>query len=76
MKTISELMAEHREKNEFYEGSPVAPLPSYPERDGDMKSWEHWEQEQCENCRRWLRAEFFDRLDAGKPRQYQLIRST
>jgi len=67
MKTISELMAEHREKNEFYEGSPVAPLPSYPEREnGNMKSWEYWEQEQRENCRRWLGGEFFDELDARK----------
>ena len=63
MKSLDELRAEHRTHNENYVGSPVAPLPSYPERDGDLKPWSFWEKQQRRNCRRWLGGEYFDELE-------------
>jgi len=48
MKSDEELMAEHKAFDESYEGSFVAPLPTYPEQEGTMKSWEHWERQQAE----------------------------
>ena len=48
MTTIKELMHEHRELNPDYEGSPVAPLPTRPEKDPSYTQvpWEKWERQQ------------------------------
>ena len=47
MKTDEELMDEHKAFDENYEGSPMADLPEFPEKEGPIKSWEHWEQQQA-----------------------------
>ena len=49
MESDAELMAEHKAFDESYEGSFVAPLPEYPEKEGPMKSWEHWKRQQEES---------------------------
>ena len=47
MKTIKELMNDHKKLVPNYEGSAVAPLPTYPERTGTLKSWAQFEKEQA-----------------------------
>jgi hypothetical protein len=50
MKKMSELLKEHKKLNPLYEGSPVAPLPTYPEKGEGMtlKDWGHFERQQAE----------------------------
>ena len=48
MKTDEELMLEHKAFDPDYEGSPVSPLPTFPEKEGPMKPWAHWEKQQTE----------------------------
>ena len=50
MKTINELMRVHRTVNSLYEGSPVAPVGTYPEREPGYTQipWEKWERQQAE----------------------------
>jgi hypothetical protein len=50
MKTIEEMQAEHEALNPLYVGSPVAPLPRYPEKElgYNAKPLEYWTQQQTD----------------------------
>ena len=49
MKTMAELLSEHRKINPDYTGSPVAPLPRRPEKEPGFtqKEWAYFERMQA-----------------------------
>ena len=54
MASDKEMMAEHKAIYPDYEGSPISGLPTFPEKEGPMKSWEHWERQQAEELK-WFK---------------------
>jgi len=64
MKTLDDLMAEHRKEIPNYQGKPEAPLGRYPERnDNHMRSWEEIDRERQERFRQWLGPELYGWLN-------------